>query len=63
MESGVDIDSTRELASATGLSVIASGGVGSLADIRKVKAAGLPGVVVGKALYEKNFTLSEAIAC
>jgi phosphoribosylformimino-5-aminoimidazole carboxamide ribotide isomerase len=63
MESGVDIDSTRELASAVKVSVIASGGVGSLADICKVKAAGLPGVVVGKALYEKNFTLSEAIAC
>ncbi len=63
METGVDIESTRELALATGLEVIASGGVGSLADIQKVKAAGLPGVVVGKALYEKNFRLSEAIRC
>ena len=63
METGVDIESTKALASATGLEVIASGGVGTLADIRNVKNAGLPGVVVGKALYEKNFTLSEAIQC
>lgn len=63
MQTGVDIESTKELSSATGLEVIASGGVGSLEDIRKVKEAGLPGVVVGKALYEKNFTLSEAIQC
>jgi len=63
METGVDVESTTELASATGLEVIASGGVGTLADIRKVKAAGLPGVVVGKALYEENFKLSEAIKC
>lgn len=63
MQKGVDILSTKELTSATGLEVIASGGVGSLEDIRKVKKAGLAGVVVGKALYEKNFTLSEAIQC
>lgn len=63
MQTGVDIESTKELSTATGLEVIASGGVGSLEDIRSVKEAGLPGVVVGKALYEKNFTLSEAIQC
>lgn len=63
MQSGVDILSTSALAAGSGLAVIASGGVGTLEDIRQVKAAGLPGVVVGKALYEKKFTLSEAIAC
>ncbi len=63
MESGVDISSTEKLKSETGLKVIASGGVGSLTDIQMVKTAGLSGVVVGKALYEKRFTLSEAIKC
>jgi phosphoribosylformimino-5-aminoimidazole carboxamide ribotide isomerase len=63
MGAGVDIASTKALASATGVDVIASGGVGSLEDIRQVKSAGLPGVVVGKALYENKFKLSEAIAC
>jgi len=63
MQSGVDIPSTIALAAGSGLKTIASGGVGTLEDIRQVKAAGLPGVVVGKALYEKKFTLSEAIKC
>jgi len=63
MQSGVDISSTSALSNGLGLAVIASGGVGTLEDIRQVKAAGLPGVVVGKALYEKKFTLSEAIKC
>lgn len=63
MQSGVDIPSTKALAAGSGLAVVASGGVGTLEDIRQVKVAGLPGVVVGKALYEKNFRLSEAIAC
>jgi len=63
MQSGVDVDGTQALASATQLEVIASGGVGSLEDIHQVKAAGLPGVIVGKALYEKRFSLTEAIKC
>jgi len=63
MQSGVDVDGTQALASATQLEVIASGGVGSLEDIRQVKAAELPGVIVGKALYEKRFSLTEAIKC
>ncbi|HEY9122653.1 MAG TPA: 1-(5-phosphoribosyl)-5-[(5-phosphoribosylamino)methylideneamino]imidazole-4-carboxamide isomerase [Brevefilum sp.] len=63
MQSGVDITATKLLAAESGLAVIASGGVGTLEDIRQVKAAGLPGIVVGKALYENKFTLSEAIKC
>ncbi len=44
--------------------VILSGGVGSLEDIRKAAAiqnASFDGVIVGKALYEKKFTLGEAL--
>jgi phosphoribosylformimino-5-aminoimidazole carboxamide ribotide isomerase len=63
MQKGVDIKTTQDLADATGLQVIASGGVGSLEDIRRVKMAGLAGVVIGKALYENNFTFSEAVRC
>jgi phosphoribosylformimino-5-aminoimidazole carboxamide ribotide isomerase len=44
-----------------GASVIASGGVSSLADLRAVAAAGLAGAIVGRALYEKRFTLPEAL--
>ncbi len=42
--------------------VIASGGVGSLDDIRAVDALGCEGVIVGRALYEGRFTLAEALA-
>ena len=63
MEAGVDVPSTQQIAIATGVDVIASGGVASLEDIRAVKSAGLVGIIVGKALYENNFTLSEALRC
>ena len=63
MQSGADVAGTLELSQSTGLPVIASGGIGSLDDIRAVRAAGLLGVIVGKALYERNFTLKEALSC
>lgn len=63
MQSGVDIHSTCAIAQATGLNLIASGGVASIQDIQSAKEAGLAGVIVGKALYEGQFTLSEALKC
>lgn len=39
--------------------LIASGGVSSLEDIRRLNRAGIPAVVFGKALYEGRFTLKE----
>ena len=45
-----------------GVEVVASGGVASLADVRACKAAGLAGVIVGKALYEGRIRLPDAIA-
>jgi phosphoribosylformimino-5-aminoimidazole carboxamide ribotide isomerase len=61
MSSGVNVEATAELARATGLNVIASGGVASLEDIRRVHAAGLSGVIIGRALYEGHVDLAEAI--
>jgi phosphoribosylformimino-5-aminoimidazole carboxamide ribotide isomerase len=43
------------------LEVIASGGTTNLADIEAVCKAGLAGVIIGRALYEGNFSLEEAI--
>jgi phosphoribosylformimino-5-aminoimidazole carboxamide ribotide isomerase len=63
MLTGVNLAATVALAQASGLRVIASGGVGSLADIRAV--AGAPeveGVIVGQALYTAAFTLPDALA-
>ncbi|OTA21611.1 imidazole glycerol phosphate synthase subunit HisF [Xenorhabdus beddingii] len=41
----------------------ASGGIGSLADISPLPASGVAGVIVGRALLEDKFTLTEAIQC
>ena len=43
-------------------SVIASGGVGELEDLRAIESLGCEAVIVGRALYEHRFTVSEAIA-
>lgn len=59
---GPDVPGARALAAA-GFAVIASGGVASLADLRAIRAAGLAGAVVGRALHEGRFTLAEALAC
>jgi phosphoribosylformimino-5-aminoimidazole carboxamide ribotide isomerase len=62
MLTGPDVAGARALA-ALGLEVIASGGVASLDDLRSVRAAGLGGAIVGRALYEGRFTLPEALRC
>jgi len=45
------------------LQVQASGGVASLADLQQLRAEGSAGAITGRALYEKKFTLAEALAC
>ena len=64
-QAGIDALRMAEIARSSRLPVIASGGVTSLADIRQLAACfddGVVGVVVGRALYEGNFSLREAIA-
>lgn len=41
----------------------ASGGIGSLDDIRALRDSGVKGVIVGRALLEGKFTVTEAISC
>jgi phosphoribosylformimino-5-aminoimidazole carboxamide ribotide isomerase len=41
----------------------ASGGVSHLSDITALKTTGVSACVIGKALYENRFTLTEALAC
>ena len=45
------------------IELITSGGVGSLDDVRDLKALNPAGIIIGKALYENKFTLEDAIAC
>lgn len=59
--SGPNITATVQLAQATGKEVIASGGVSSLADLKLINQAGIPGAIVGKAIYEGRFTVKEAL--
>lgn len=61
---GPNLESTRELAEKTGLKVVASGGVSSLADIKNLKALepyGVDSVIMGKALYTGDVKLEEAL--
>lgn len=61
MLSGPNVEWTKEMVEKTGLNIIASGGISSLTDIKAVKEAGVSGVIVGKALYNGNFSLNEAV--
>ena len=59
--SGLNIAATRELADVSGLDVIASGGVSTLDDVIAARNANLAGVIIGRALYEGNLDLKEAL--
>jgi len=60
---GADVSGATALARTTGMDVIVSGGGGSLADLAKLRDAGMAGAIVGRALFERHFTLEEALAC
>ena len=63
--SATDVASASGQAPSTGarrrLHVIASGGVAGLADVREAYQAGLSGVIIGRALYEGQVVLEEAL--
>ena len=59
--SGLNIPSTRELAEASGLDVIASGGVHTIEDVAAAKAANIAGVIIGRALYDGTVQLERAL--
>lgn len=66
MLQGPNIESTVHLAQETGLAVIASGGISTLADLRRlqvetIKGVSIEGAITGKALYSGAFTLAEAL--
>ena len=64
---GPDVDGLVEVLGATTMQVVASGGVGTLDDLRTlaglvVDGRRLAGAIVGRALYEGRFTIDEALA-
>jgi phosphoribosylanthranilate isomerase len=65
MQGGPDLTLFCEVASTSHTPLVASGGVASLDDIRALKRqfrSGIAGVIVGRALYEQRFTLTEALS-
>jgi phosphoribosylformimino-5-aminoimidazole carboxamide ribotide isomerase len=60
---GPDLDGIAVAVASTSVSVIASGGVSSLDDIRALATIGrLGGIITGRALYENHFTVADALA-
>jgi phosphoribosylformimino-5-aminoimidazole carboxamide ribotide isomerase len=65
MLGGPNLEQLKELAAAVKLTMVLSGGVARLDDLRRLRRLSVPtvdGVIVGRALYEKVFTLAEATA-
>lgn len=59
---GVNVAACKRFGEATGLNVIASGGVKDLHDLEALSAENVYGAILGKAIYEKKFDVREAIS-
>ena len=60
MLDGPDVDLYSRLAGKyPGLQIVASGGVGSMDDVERLDMAGIPAVIVGKAIYEGRISLDD----
>lgn len=62
---GPNIKSTKEMADATKIPLIASGGVTNLEHIKELielGECGIEGVIIGRALYEGSIDLREALS-
>lgn len=65
MQTGINVEAYCHVAKLAGFPVVASGGISTLDDIRALAAAGpnvIEGAITGRALYEGNFTVAEALA-
>lgn len=64
MQTGIDVNTYRHIAQVAGFPVVASGGIATLGDLRALSALGedvIEGAITGRALYEGNFTLEDAL--
>ena len=52
-----------ELMEAASIEIIASGGITTMEDVKKLKEMGLYGAIIGKALYNGNLNLEEVLNC
>ncbi|MBS4959691.1 MAG: 1-(5-phosphoribosyl)-5-[(5-phosphoribosylamino)methylideneamino]imidazole-4-carboxamide isomerase [Clostridiales bacterium] len=58
---GPNVQSTKEIVDATGINIIASGGISTIADLENVEAIGAQGAIIGKALYQGVLKLTNII--
>lgn len=63
MLAGPNFHIYEELTDKVDIEVIASGGVTSLEDIKRLKSMGLYGAIIGKALYDGKVDLQEVLKC
>ncbi len=62
-KTGPNVEATARLARETRMSVIASGGIGSLDHLRELKKhPGIDAVIVGRAIYDRVFSVEQALA-
>lgn len=62
MLAGPNVSAMREMVEAVQLPVVASGGVSSADDVRKLAVTGAAGCIIGRALYENRLTMADALA-
>jgi phosphoribosylformimino-5-aminoimidazole carboxamide ribotide isomerase len=62
MMQGANVSAMAEMAAAVPLPVIASGGVTTLEDVKRLQENGLAGCIIGRALYEGQLSLREVVA-
>jgi phosphoribosylformimino-5-aminoimidazole carboxamide ribotide isomerase len=62
MMAGPNLEALAEVARAATVPVIASGGITTLEDVRRLVPLGLAGCIIGRALYEGGIHLRDAIA-
>jgi phosphoribosylformimino-5-aminoimidazole carboxamide ribotide isomerase len=62
MLTGPNLDLIRQVTGAVAIPVIASGGIGSLEHIQRLRSVAPEGVIIGRALYEGAFSLAEAVS-
>jgi phosphoribosylformimino-5-aminoimidazole carboxamide ribotide isomerase len=61
MLTGPNFERTKTLIDTIAVPVIASGGVTTVEDIKKLVSIGVAGAIIGRALYENTITLTDAI--
>lgn len=61
MLTGPNVQATDEMAQSTDVPIVASGGVGTLDHLRELRKLDVQGAIIGKSLYENQFTINEAL--